>query len=204
MTLSGKTKQEVLTEFRCAEILDAARHVFAEKGFTEATVDAIAEAAGVSKGTVYLYFPSKREIYLAALMKGVQEMVELTWKEVEAAAGSRARIAAFIGTRLGYFERHREFFRIYHCEFGAIVQPAALRTEFKSLYLQQLKALERVVDEGIKAGEIRPARAATLAAAIFEMTRGVTLARLLGNSEEPVASEAEELTEMVWRGIATS
>jgi AcrR family transcriptional regulator len=54
--IQRKTKQEMVAEFRVTEILDAARKVFAQKGFAETTVDQIAEEAGVAKGTVYLYF----------------------------------------------------------------------------------------------------------------------------------------------------
>ncbi len=44
MPVLGRTRKEVLTEFRMSELLEAARRVFAEKGFHEATVDAIADA----------------------------------------------------------------------------------------------------------------------------------------------------------------
>ena len=49
MATQPKTKQEVVSEFRCGTILEAARRVFAKKGFELATVDDIAEAAGVAK-----------------------------------------------------------------------------------------------------------------------------------------------------------
>ena len=55
-----KTKQQVVMEFRRQEILDAARTVFARKGFADGIVDDIAAEAGVAKGTIYLYFPSKK------------------------------------------------------------------------------------------------------------------------------------------------
>ena len=71
MALTGKTKHDVVSEFRCGEILAAARKVFAVRGFNEATVDEIAAAAGIAKGTVYLYFSSKKDIYLAALKQGI-------------------------------------------------------------------------------------------------------------------------------------
>jgi AcrR family transcriptional regulator len=50
-------------EARPAEILDAAVSIFAEKGFSAARMDDIARRAGVTKGTIYLYFPSKHEIF---------------------------------------------------------------------------------------------------------------------------------------------
>jgi AcrR family transcriptional regulator len=50
---------------RREEILQAALRLFGEKGFNETTVEDIAEGAGVAKGTIYLYFPSKEHILLA-------------------------------------------------------------------------------------------------------------------------------------------
>ena len=74
MSTITRTKKDVVTEFRTVGILEAARKVFAMKGFNEATVDDIADAAGVAKGTVYLYYRSKRDVYLAALKFGIQQM----------------------------------------------------------------------------------------------------------------------------------
>src|ERR1051325_10628511 len=48
---------------RPAEILTAALDVFAERGFAAAKLDEVAARAGVSKGTLYLYFPSKDELF---------------------------------------------------------------------------------------------------------------------------------------------
>ena len=69
--MSRKTKKEVVSEFRTGEILEAARAVFAGKGFYAATVDAIAAEAGVSKGTVYLYYVIEERHLWAALNHGI-------------------------------------------------------------------------------------------------------------------------------------
>lgn len=54
-------------QVRREQILDAAVEVFGSKGYAEATVAGIAAAAGIAKGTFYLYFPSKEEIFTAIL-----------------------------------------------------------------------------------------------------------------------------------------
>lgn len=56
-----KTKQQVVSEFRRTAIVDAARTVFARKGFARGIMDEIANEAKMAKGTVYLYFRSKKE-----------------------------------------------------------------------------------------------------------------------------------------------
>ena len=62
------TKHLSETERR-AQILRAARSVFIEKGYLAARVEDVAKQAGMSKGAVYFYFSSKRELFLA-LMRG--------------------------------------------------------------------------------------------------------------------------------------
>ena len=79
-----RTKKDVVTEFRTVGILEAARKVFAMKGFNDATVDDIADAAGVAKGTIYLYYRSKRDVYFAALKFGVQQMYAALDEELKA------------------------------------------------------------------------------------------------------------------------
>src|ERR1700749_2594319 len=98
--MTGRTKQEIVSEFRTAEILTAARKVFAASGFREATVDQIAAAAHIAKGTIYLYYPSKKDIYTAALKQGLAELQALTRDAMQAAQGLRAKLEAFVRTRL--------------------------------------------------------------------------------------------------------
>src|ERR1700688_2304758 len=120
-----KTKREVVLEFRCAEILAAARKVFAKRGFDSATVDDIAAAAGVAKGTLYLYFHSKREIYFEALRRDVLALHEETNSRVAACDAVAEKIRAFIATRVKYLEANRDFFKIYYSEFANFFIPLA-------------------------------------------------------------------------------
>src|SRR5215217_4524180 len=63
-------------EARPAELLEAALDVFAEKGFAAARMDDVAARAGVSKGTVYLYFPSKEAVFEALVRTALVPNVE--------------------------------------------------------------------------------------------------------------------------------
>ncbi len=201
MTVARKSKQAVVSEFRCAEILEAARRVFARRGFDGATVDEIAEAAGVAKGTVYLYFPSKREIYLEALRQGISRLVEEMKRNVAAAPAPLDKLRAFIETRVRYAEEHRDLVKIYHSEFGNF-GAAHVNKECRSLYLEQVKMLESVLEEAAASGRIRPVRTGAAAFTISEMVRGLILQRLFGWSRESVANDIEFLLDMIWRGLA--
>lgn len=202
MPVLGKTKQEVLSEFRCSEILEAARRVFAKKGFSQATVEDIAEAAEVAKGTVYLYFRSKREIYLAALRQGILALKEETRKNLEAAQPVEEKVRVFIETRINYCEENRDFFKIYHSEFGNLFgHPASVNKDFKNLYIEQARMLERVLEEGIRRNELRPIPAGPTAFTISDLTRSLIARRLLGWSKASAAEDVAFLFDLLWKGI---
>jgi AcrR family transcriptional regulator len=76
MRLAVKRKRVLKSpEDRRQEILDAALHTFTDKGVSKATVADIAEAAGVAKGTVYLYFGSKEHLLLALRDRFTDELL---------------------------------------------------------------------------------------------------------------------------------
>src|SRR5215831_11563191 len=59
----AKLKRAAARDERRQQLIEAAKDVFAQKGYHATTVDDITRAAGVAKGTFYLYFTEKREIY---------------------------------------------------------------------------------------------------------------------------------------------
>jgi AcrR family transcriptional regulator len=202
MPVMGRTKDEVLKEFRTAEILEAARKIFAAHGYHEATVEAVAGEAGVAKGTIYLYYGSKRELYGAALKHGILELYDETKRRVGKAVTLEEKIRAFIATKIIYFDERRDFFKIYYFEFGdALVHPARLNEQFARLYVQQARMLETILREAAERQEIRPIRTAAAAFGIADLTRGTITQRLLGWSTAPVEDDIEFVFDLVWRGI---
>jgi AcrR family transcriptional regulator len=67
MSLTREKRKEIVTKQRRQQILDAALSVFSERGFAEATTAEIARTAGIAEGTIYKYFPSKRELFIAVI-----------------------------------------------------------------------------------------------------------------------------------------
>lgn len=77
-------------EARPAELLEAALTLFVEKGFAATRSEEVAKAAGVSKGTLYLYFPSKEELLKAVIQHFLGAEIETGVQEAAAAAGPTA------------------------------------------------------------------------------------------------------------------
>ena len=197
-----ETKAAVLTAFRRDALLAAARRVFGRYGFERATVERIARDAGVAKGTVYLYYASKQEIYWAALAAGIEELHERTRERVAAAANLKEMIEAFITTKIEYFDERRDFFRIYVSELGSrIAGPLYRRAEFKPLHRRQIRALEQAIARGVARREIRAVDPRETASAIFDLTRGLTTRRLLAGRRKPAAPEVDALVQLIWHGV---
>jgi AcrR family transcriptional regulator len=73
-------KRERRKEARPGELLDAALDLFVEKGFSAARVDEVAARAGVSKGTLFLYFESKEDLFKAVVRENIANQFP-TWQE---------------------------------------------------------------------------------------------------------------------------
>jgi AcrR family transcriptional regulator len=202
MPVLGRTRKEVLIEFRSTELLEAARRVFGEKGFHGATVDDIAEAAGVAKGTLYLYYPSKHAVYWAALRHGIVALLEELDRSMSRESTVEAKIRAYIRTKMLYFEKHRDFFRIYFSEFGhALSHPAEVGKDFHDLYLRQTKLLSPVVAEGVRRKVLRDVPPKVTAEAIADVTRGAITRRLVGSSRGDIQQDIDFIFGLVWKGM---
>jgi AcrR family transcriptional regulator len=203
MSPARRTRREVLSEFRTAEILGAARAVFAAKGFPDATVDEIAQVAGVAKGTLYLYYKSKREIYLAALNQGVRTLVDRLRERLTAAGTVEERIRAFVQTRLSYFDEEADFFRIYYSEFASAMtaKPASQRF-LRDMYFEQIELLADAIRTAPDQDTLRPVDPERVAAMIGELTRGLISDRTLNSTRETVDQEVQFVLDLVWNGLS--
>src|SRR6059036_3930333 len=82
----GKVRRSVVKDERRAQLVQAAQAVFAQRGYHAATVDDITRAAGVAKGTFYLYFREKREIYYEVIRGFLQLIKDIGRSVTDAAA----------------------------------------------------------------------------------------------------------------------
>jgi AcrR family transcriptional regulator len=205
MTIVLKTKKDVVTEFRTAGILEAARKVFAQKGFSEATVEDVAAAAGVAKGTVYLYYESKRDIYFAALKFGIEQMYAMLDERLKSVSTPQEKLRTLIAVKLQYFEENRDFFKIYYSELGNIcIHPSTIDNDFKTLYLEQAKVVESILREGVRKKVIRAVRAEQTAFAISDIIRGVVTQRVLGWTKGKIGQDVDFIFDLIWKGIAAT
>ncbi|HWC42400.1 MAG TPA: helix-turn-helix domain-containing protein [Actinomycetota bacterium] len=140
------TRRRELPEVRREQILDAAARVFLDRGLAEATMADVAEAAGVAKGTVYLYFDSKSALLTALRARYTSQWLAQSGRlDAPAGRGGHARqLRAFLGEM---YDFHAANQRLHHLLFHA-----AEVSEDEPLD-QARAALVRFVARGAEAGE---------------------------------------------------
>lgn len=146
-----------------AAILDAAERVFAAKGFPGATIAEIAREAEFAVGSIYNFFPGKRELAEAVMLRIATERVEEVEREVLplAAASGAAGLRAFVRVWVRHHATHGPFLRMgmeYQRSQGHREPPEA----FKRLFREYRAASERFFAEGLRAGLYRAIPAADL------------------------------------------
>jgi AcrR family transcriptional regulator len=194
-----KSKRQVVSEFRRAEIVDAARSVFARKGFTRGIMDAIAKEAGIAKGTVYLYFRSKREIYRAVLDQDMEFLKKGTLERMDAAKSLKDKIRAFTLARLENAEARKEFFRIMDTESGSL---SFSRSQYHDWLREPVLRLAAAIEDASRRGEIHRVPSEKVAWIIADMTRGTIQRRLLGPSDSLTSEDSEFLLSFIWASLA--
>ena len=183
-------------------ILDAARRVFSKKGYAETAVDDVADEARVAKGTVYLYFKSKEDLYMAVLAGDLRQMSAEARREMERVDGFREKIRAFLRVRLEFSKTHEEFYRIYLAEYGSMFVKAPISGELMQLFRANMRHVAQVVEQAAKRGEIRPVPAGPVAASLFDLSRGLLERRLLNWREFRVQDEVEFSVNLLYAGLA--
>ena len=149
--------RKLATELRRGSILHAARAVFARQGYANTVVDDIASEAGIAKGTLYLYFPSKEQIYLAALLEEARRLDADSRAAMSSASTWRDKLGAYLQVRLDYFDAHQDFLRIYMTEFrGMCMQGKALTAEFSHLVQEGEAQLAQMFAAAVGAGRDSP------------------------------------------------
>lgn len=198
-------------EARAQAILAAAARVFARRGLESCTMDEIAREAGVAKGTLYLYFPSKQELFLAVFDlfgRGlIAEGAALMDSEEFARAPFAVRLPALLDNLFDWDEAFLELIPLW-MEFWAAAGSGELRerlaTEFRELYVEVRALIAGMIERGQASGELRadldaPAHAAVIAGALD----GVMLQAIFDPDFDPLATMHGFLASLI-RGMSAA
>ncbi|MCP5043758.1 MAG: TetR/AcrR family transcriptional regulator [bacterium] len=154
----GRISREEKKQLSRRRILDAARDVFFRDGFMLANLDEVATRAGVAKGTLYRYFESKADLYVAVLAENGMSFTK-KMQEVACESGPVLERLRRIGDfYLGHWTQHMDYFQIFwaidnQSLIGGLPDDA-LR-DVSKLWEGSLSILKGVLDRGVADGELR-------------------------------------------------
>jgi AcrR family transcriptional regulator len=158
---------------RRAQILRAAKQAFSQKGFHSASVSDIIERAGIARGTFYLYFESKRDVF-DKLLEDLLVELRACIRPIDLAPGSAPPVEQLRGNILRVQElvlREPELFQILlHQARGLDAASAAIVASF---YERVLTLIERSLEHGMRIGLIRPCNPAIISSCILGTVKEV-------------------------------
>jgi AcrR family transcriptional regulator len=144
-------------EARPDEILDAALDVFGEQGFARARLEEVAQRAGVSKGTLYLYFDSKETLFREMVRAKAVAALRQGEAFVEGYTGSNRDLLVEFLRRMYQLLREQNLSRIsrlVQSELPGFPELAQFYTE--EVILPSRRLVESILQRGIASGEFRP------------------------------------------------
>ncbi len=187
------------------QILKAAVTVFSTRGYRSTLVDEIAQEAGVAKGTLYLYFGSKEEMYLEAFRENVERLHEATLAGMKEGSSAWDKIKAFVAVRLEFGEAHKDFLRIYLSEFaGTLMGKGEWVEQMKALLRKESDLLSDVFREGIQAGQVRALPVEQLVSTLHYTVGGILASRITEmRLVEAADLDADIIVDLLRTGMGT-
>jgi AcrR family transcriptional regulator len=158
-------------EYRPGQIIEAALEVFGQKGLANARLDDIASRAGVSKGTIYLYFENKEALFREVIRETAIAAIERA--EQRPAIGAPTEQLSFLMQRYWEFVRSPAFATIHRLVIGELHQfPDLAKFYAEEVIARGMQLLTGTLRRGIATGEFRdmdPTAAARMFVALFVM-----------------------------------
>ena len=199
---------------RRATILQAANTLFIGGQGSLPTAAEIALEAGLAKGTVYLYFRTKEEIFAALLLEGWSAVMEEGRSLLQTTAGNRAiKVATFLTALVAHLENHPELLRLDALGYGVLERnmPHDVLIAHKAEYTARLEKTGGIIDSALR---LPAGRGLELLMRTYALTRGLWqsyqeaeashLPHVARGFTKPFVRELREALTEYWRGALAS
>jgi len=157
--LGLEEKRKKKKEERRNTILKAARKLFLDHGFKDVTVDSIAAKSEVSKGSIYLCFESKEEIYTQILIADNITLYERIKNFARVEASASQLLQEFARIYVDFFLNDKELFRIlmtFMLKTGQMLLTEKQSNELIKSTNQNIRPISEIIQKGVDSGEFSP------------------------------------------------
>ena len=202
MRHSAITKKEIVAAFRTREILAAARRLMEQKGADALIMDEIAQAAGVAKGTIYLYFQSKDEL-IQALLSQVAEAIAHDLEGILANPDPpREKLRQVANLLLNYVDRESTLFPVYLRELVRSKSgKETTLTSHQQLEERILALITQVFAEGIAAKQFILADPRLLSFLLKGLVRAVGYYQMTRDQKDTIGEALPVVLTLLFSGI---
>jgi len=195
----GRPRNELLSLRRQEEILGAAAKLFARDGYSDTTTQAVADLLQVGKGTIYRYFPTKRQLFLAAVDRMMWLLRETIESQVAEIDDPLQRIAKATETYLAFFAEHPESVELL------IQERAQFKDREKPTYFQHRDAtVERVralFRRLIAEGRMRDISVERAADVMNDLVYGTMFTNYFTGRRRSPVQQAKDIMDLFFLGI---
>lgn len=199
-----KSKEEVVQAFRIQSIQEATLRVISRKGMAAATMQEIAEEAGVAKGTIYLYFRDRDELVEKTFDAAMAQLMVEVDRAMEKDTPFDQKIRDIMAAKLAFFSAHREFVRLYLTAKMPESIPERQRQKRKNCHPQYRARIDRfavVLRQAMERGDIRTLDPNRLAMFVIEGSTAIILERLMEESSPPEEADVDLIVGLILDGV---
>lgn len=198
-----KIVDEQMREATRQRIMRVAAGEFARLGFDQANINVIAEQAGIGKGTIYLYFENKRDLFLAMLGFIAQAQLTVIRATLAPEGTLRQRLERLFRAFAHLAEEERDNFNVYMSALYGVNR--AFQAEATKLLRDYVAVIALMLEQSQARGEIHTQQVEATALMVLSLTESYILsAKVLGQSERVIAQQAGQVAELILRGIGTN
>ena len=199
-----KSKEEVVQEFRVQTIQDATMRVISRKGMAAATIQEIADEAGVAKGTIYLYFRDREELVEKTFESAMAQLFEKVDAAINSNEKFEQKIRAIMAAKIAFFSANREFFRLYislRVPEGTAQAQRRQRQHCQPRYQTRTQQFADILKQAMDRGEIRQVDPYRLALFIIEGSTAIIFERLNESSSPDEQADVDFITSFILDGV---
>lgn len=180
-------------------ILEAAAGLFGRRGFHDTRVEEIADLAGVAKGTVYEYFPSKEDLFKGIIHTSFERYLTLAKEAGDGDLSAGARLRALIQASLAFALENRNLARMM------LDNPPNCKADLRDHILMTRQHIREVyvgiIEDGITAGEFRPLDPHSAAGMVLGAVQEVVLQSIFCKEVRRSVEVVDQLIDFLMGGL---
>ncbi|HYK83894.1 MAG TPA: TetR/AcrR family transcriptional regulator [Ktedonobacteraceae bacterium] len=195
-----KVVDEQMREATRRRIISEAASEFARLGFDQANINTIAEQAGIGKGTIYLYFENKRELFLAMLRYIAQSQLASIRAALATDGTVLERLERLFLAFVQLAEEDSDSFNVYMSALYGVNR--AFKTEATKLLRDYVAVIALMLEQCQARGEIHATQMEAKALMVLSLTESYVLsAKVLGQTEHEIAAQAGQVAQLILNGL---